>query len=383
MLTANTARQETILVDSAIKVLSEALPPTWTVERSTTSFGGSAGSQPQRLDAAIDLITPTGARTGTLIVEARRTFTPRDAQQILRGLSSALRTIAGPSAAILVVAPWLSPRTQELLADQGVNFADLTGNVRINLENFGLYIRLQGATRNPEPRPRGQVSLRGAKAARLLRLLVDVRPPYGVRDLAAAAGLALGYTSRLLAALDREGLIERSRRGAVEDVDIVGLLRRWAESYEVFKTNATTTFVAPAGVGAALRRLAQAPVVRTPVVTGSFAAVELAPIAAPTLLVAYTEDPSAVAAALNLLPAEEGPNVALLRPYDSVVWQRTTRGDDVEYAAPSQVVVDCLTGTGRMPAEGQAVLAWMVANEGEWRLGSLPEVARDSGHAED
>ena len=29
------------------------------------------------------------------------------------------------------------------------------------------------------------------------------------------------------------------------------------------------------------------------------------------------------------------------------------------YVAPSQAVVDCLTGTGRMPAEGEAVLEWM------------------------
>jgi hypothetical protein len=36
-----------------------------------------------------------------------------------------------------------------------------------------------------------------------------------------------------------------------------------------------------------------------------------------------------------------------------------------------QLVVDCLSGSGRMPAEGEAVLEWMQANESEWRFPSL------------
>jgi hypothetical protein len=30
-----------------------------------------------------------------------------------------------------------------------------------------------------------------------------------------------------------------------------------------------------------------------------------------------------------------------------------------------------LTGTGRMPAEGEALIAWMAENEASWRLSSL------------
>lgn len=38
------------------------------------------------------------------------------------------------------------------------------------------------------------------------------------------------------------------------------------------------------------------------------------------------------------------------------------------YAAPSQVVVDLLTGHGRSHAEGQALLDWMEMNEDTWRI---------------
>jgi hypothetical protein len=41
------------------------------------------------------------------------------------------------------------------------------------------------------------------------------------------------------------------------------------------------------------------------------------------------------------------------------------------YAAASQVAVDCLTGNGRMPAEGEAIVRWMADNEDQGRLVSL------------
>lgn len=72
-----------------------------------------------------------------------------------------------------------------------------------------------------------------------------------------------------------------------------------------------------------------------------------------------------------MLPADEGADIAFLRAFGPVVWERTTVENGVGYVAPSQVAVDCLTGTGRMPAEGEALLSWMTANEDAWRAGSL------------
>jgi hypothetical protein len=92
------------------------------------------------------------------------------------------------------------------------------------------------------------------------------------------------------------------------------------------------------------------------------------------LLTVYCDNRNAIAGALDLIPADEGANVALLLPFDTVVWQRTQEQDGIRYAAPSQVAVDCLPGNGRMPAEGEALLDWMRANEQEWRLESLADV---------
>jgi hypothetical protein len=138
---------------------------------------------------------------------------PRDVERLLPGLARSLRALAG-FVPLLVVAPWLSQRTQALLASENINFLDLTGNALVKLDNPAVFIQSVGAARNPAPAARGRATIRGAKAARLVRLLADVRPPYGVSELAAAADLTAGYVSRLLDALDRDALIERGRRAS-------------------------------------------------------------------------------------------------------------------------------------------------------------------------
>lgn len=275
----------------------------------------------------------------------------------------------------MVVAPWLSGRTRELLAAEGVSYVDLTGNALLRLDSPALFIETQGAERDPAPPPRPKPRVRGPRAGRLIRTLVDVRPPYGVRELAQGADLAPGYVSRLLDALDDDALVERSKRGRVESVEIAGLLRRWTESYDVFKSNGAATFLAPRGLARTVELLARPAVGAAAAVTGSFAATRLAPVAASRLLVIYSDNIAALAEALEMIPADTAANVALLRPFDPVVWQLRSEQDGVRYVAPSQVAADCLTGNGRMPSEGEAVLAWMLANETQWRLDSLAELA--------
>jgi hypothetical protein len=201
---------------------------------------------------------------------------------------------------------------------------------------------------------------------------LDVRPPFGVREIASVTEVAVSYVSHLLDFLDQEALIERSKRGRVESVDIPRLVRRWGNEYDVYRTNQTSSYLARQGAQQVLEQIrGDAALGDAVVVTGSFAAVRLAPVAAPALLTLYINDADAVAVPLDLLPADEGSNVALLSPYDRVVWDRTSTEDGISYAAPSQVAVDCLTGNGRMPAEGEALLTWMTGNESTWRLPAL------------
>jgi hypothetical protein len=359
-MTANTLLRENELIEAAAAWLRERVPAAWAVN--------------VRPEAAIE-VRGTGVYA-TLAVEARRSLGPRDIERLFGSLGRRVRALS-PNIQILVVAPWLSARTRELLAAEGVNYVDLTGNALVHLDTPALFIQTRGADRDPAPAPRGKARVRGPRAGRLIRTLVDVRPPYGVRELAQATGLAPGYVSRLLDALDEDALAERSKRGRVQAVDIAGLLRRWAESYDVFGSNDAATFLAARGAAQALLLLADLPEAAQTAVTGSFAAVRLAPVAGPALLCVYCENVNALGDALELIPTDEGSNVALLHPFDPVVWQRTDRQDGIRYVAPSQAAIDCLTGNGRMPAEGEALLEWMLANEQQWRLDSLADVTRN------
>ena len=365
----NIASEETDLFGQAVSWLKAALPAGWSVEpRLEPANSPNPG---KRLDGAFD-VRSSNSVIGTFAVEVQRSFGPRDIDRLLAGFARVLRSLSY-NIPILVIAPWLSPRTRELLAERGMSFIDLTGNAQVRLDSPALYISSQGASRDPSPLTRGRARVRGPKAGRVIRLLADVRPPYGVREIASRTGVAIGYVSRLLDTLDGDGLVERSKRGTVEVVDVSGVLRRFADSYDVFKTNLAKPFLAPAGAQRALEDLAEARLTGRLAVTGSFAAVRLAPVAAPALLLAYADDLETVASELDWLPADEGSNVIMLRPYDPVVWDRTS-GEGLLYAAPSQIALDCLTGNGRMPAEGEALLAWMTENESRWRLSSIGEL---------
>ena len=77
--------------------------------------------------------------------------------------------------------------------------------------------------------------------------------------------------------------------------------------------------------------------------------------------------------------ARQGANVVIATPYDAVAMEpRWPRRDQVSPGPPlasaSQLVLDCLTGIGRMPQEAEGLLAWMAEDEGRWRLSGLAEV---------
>jgi hypothetical protein len=55
-------------------------------------------------------------------------------------------------------------------------------------------------------------------------------------------------------------------------------------------------------------------------------------------------------------PGPSGGDVVLLAPADPVVFDRTWSGDGLDCVAFSQLTLDLIGGTGRMPTEGEALL---------------------------
>jgi hypothetical protein len=352
---------EAELLDDAIEVLTRRLPSKWAVEKAT--IGGD--SEPRDLL----LKSPNLSGQALILVEARRDVSPRDVQVLLGGPWRRWRRQAG-NYPILLIAPYIGPRVHELLIEEGISYVDLTGNIRIELDQPGVFIEMKGSQRDPAAaKPRRGLS--GAKVGSVVRVLVDAAPPYTGAEIARVAQVNEGYASRILETLDDEGLITRGSFGPVTAVDWPALLRRRAQALDLFRSSGTYRYVARQGTRSVLQKLIERPSEPPPTVTGSFAAARLAPVAAPTLLVVYTLSPRELAEDLKLLPAETGADTILVRPDNNVVFARSANDDGVWWAAPSQVAIDCLAGSGRMPAEGEAVIGWMSKDEGGWRYPSL------------
>lgn len=261
---------------------------------------------------------------------------------------------------------FLTESTRARFRESDVGYLDLTGNARIVLPKPGLFIETQGASEDPNREERPTRSLRGLKAGRVVRSLIELKSPPGVRELAALTSVDAGYVSRVLSLLDSEGLVRRGGRGRIESVDWPALLRRWAREAPLESRGRLRTFLEPRGLSALQTRLAEldAP---SYAITGSLAAVRLAPLAPARLATLWVRDAEAVAASLALRAADAGANVVLAEAVDDGVFVGTLRRDGLSYAAPAQVAADLLTSPGRGPQEGEELIDWMKAHEDEWR----------------
>ena len=237
----------------------------------------------------------------------------------------------GPQPIPMLVAPFLSPLAREILEDAGISYADSTGNIRFSADRPAIFIANQGSDRNPFREKRPLHSLRGGRSARVVRGLLDYRPPFGIRELADQIRSTPASVSRVSNLLERDAIVTKeSPRGRIDSVDWNKLVHRWIMDYDFATSNDLTTWLDPRGARALFDRLRDADFQYA--VTGSFAANRLAPVAEPRLATLYTEDPVDTAERLNLRLAETGGNVMIVHPFDPVAWERTECVDGIRYA---------------------------------------------------
>lgn len=352
----NRCFSETVLLDDTIQRLRARLPATWRLE--SESLPASRIGP----DARLQVSGPNGS-TATIAVDVKSARPVR-----ILSLLEQLRRIREnfPGVALLAVAPYLSPSIRTILARDGVGYADSTGNLRLAIDEPALFIETAGVDRDPWPDGQQLRSLRGAAAGRAVRAFCDFTPPYGIRRLAERAGVPAPTLSRVANLLEREGILRTERsRGPIIGLDWQAAIRRWAEDYTFTKSNTTSSWLEPRGLPALLDKLREADLQYA--ITGSLAANVSAPITAPRIAALYTDNTNAIGERFGLRRAETGANVLLAEPFDPVVFVRGFRRDNLRYAAYSQTAIDLLTGPGRWPAEGEALLGWMQANESVWR----------------
>ena len=349
----NMSNPDNTVLREAIRELGRRLPLGWSVSAPVVDRRSAA------VDATIEITAPDG-RVGRIALEVRARLDPKDVRPVVERAAA-----VGVNGALVVVARYLGEATRARLREGGVGYLDVTGNVRIVLRAPGLYVETQGASQDPDREARPARSLRGAKAGRIVRVLIDRREPPGVRQLAAMTKIDAGYVSRVLAFLDAEALVTRVGRGRMQSVDWPALLRRWAQEAPLESRGTVSTYLEPRGLAALVARLGKSDARYA--VTGGLAAAAFAPIAPARLGIVWLRDAKAAAATLGLRPADAGANVLLVEPADEGAFEGAALRDGVWYAAVSQVAVDLLTSPGRGPAEGEELISWMQANEEKWR----------------
>ncbi len=374
------AEAERDLLERGLSRLRELLGASVTVDDYTVSQPQVANLSSPLLDRGSDrLVSVRDAQAGSssppVYVEAKSNVSPATLSNQVRPQVELLRRSNG-DAAVLIISPWLSPRTRQVLDDLDYGYLDFTGNVSFRLTRPAVVLRLDGDKRDPSPAStQDRRQLRGSKAGRLVRVIADVQPPYTATDLAAATHLSAGYVSRLLDTMEDQAFIGRSRR-QITDVDWQGLLRARAESYALLKANDSASFIAAQGTDAAMSRLTDAGRTRRLAVTGSFAARSVAPLAVGGQLMVYVEkvgkeidtDPfDDLRLDLGLLRSDSGTDVVLIRAEDPVVFACRRTVDGVPHVSLSQLALDSLSGPGRMPSEGEELLRYMDSNVDQWR----------------
>jgi hypothetical protein len=342
---SNAPPSDNVVLRQAVEQIQRCLPGHWTTAVSVKTNDLAA--------ARVVIKTPAGTNAA-LAIAARRQLDPRLVPQVAATLKS---TAAD---AFLVIAPFLGARTRERLAEEGLGYVDLCGNMRLVLDRPTVLVQMRGEERSPWAAPRETRSLHAAKASRLVRALVDGAPPFGVRRLAALAGTDPGYVSRLLDLFDREELVEREPHGPVTSVHRARLLRRWAEDYDFAEAHRALAFAHPHGVPGALAalRASSAPYA----LTARAGAAALLDAALPSVVVAYVDNAERVAGLLGAEPAPEGTsgNLLLVEPFDPFPLEGTWTREGFTYAAASQIVADLLGSPAPAPDQAATLLRRMV-----------------------
>jgi len=321
------------------------------------------------------IVSPS-AEPAYLVAEAKLSVAGRDVGQIKAQLNHAVSHFpdGGHEVRALVAAPYLSKPVRQRLAEAGLAYADVTGNVQIELSQPGLFLRDRGADADPwrgPGRPLG--TLKGEPAARVVRALCDFNKVWTMRELVAESGASTGATYRVVDYLEREGHVSRDSQRRVQILDWVKLLRAWSADYSLTGSNRTTRWLAPRGIPHLLELMTEPSGMQLDptfcyAVTGTVAAAEWAPYAPASMVMSYVSNTEAAASAWGLRPTEAGANIVLLEPPYGVLLERGSANETgLHIAAPTQVAVDLLTGPGRGPAEAEYLLAWMQQHEDVWR----------------
>ena len=304
-------------------------------------------------ELVVDVLTPSG-RKRRLYVETRAASAPSRIPDALRQLKASLGARAAGYP--VLASSFLSPRARELCREAGVGYLDLAGNCYLQFEDFYFQKIVED---NPFPARGRPASLCTPVSSRILRALLE-EPARGwrVSELASAAQVSLGQTSNVCRRLIGEAYaVKRDRR--VHLTEPGRLLEAWREAYAIPRQTLLAYYSFERSPEQLVRRVAQVAAERRwrYALTSFTAATRVAPfvhgIGTTQWYLADALSVDGWVEALDLRPAESGPNVVVAIPYDPGVFYRTQTVDDLVLVGNVQLYLDLFSepARGREQAE--------------------------------
>jgi hypothetical protein len=174
------------------------------------------------------LVLRTSAGQLAYVVEVKRTVTRAGLDHLLQQLQRYAETTRAKP---LLFTDYVSPNLAERLISAGLNFADTGGNVYLDWPGK-LHIQIQGKrpTRIAEAKSERLTQPSGLKI--LYALLMQPREQWGTyRDIAKAAGVALGSIAVVMRELKAKGYLVEERRDEWRLTHKRKLLDLWVEGY--------------------------------------------------------------------------------------------------------------------------------------------------------
>jgi hypothetical protein len=133
----------------------------------------------------------------------------------------------------LIVVPFMGEVGRNLCQDNGVSWADLSGNADIFAPNLRILIHGRPNLFKNLGRPSSPFA---PKSARITRwLLINADKSMTQRELSFATNMDEGFTSRIVSRLEAKELISRKKDGSIIVPDPDLLLDSWREEYDLKK----------------------------------------------------------------------------------------------------------------------------------------------------
>lgn len=328
------------LVEEADKALRRCLEqvPSLAIKRV------QKGARPGTISPDLALKLKTSDAEQAVVVEVRSSGQPRVVREAVNQLLQ--YRSKNPEVYGVLVAPYLSPQSAEVCAENGIGYVDLAGNCRLRFRQ--VYVERKGRP-NPAPQRRNLRSLYSPRATRVLRvLLLDPKKTWKLQPLAQESGVSLGQVFNVKKMLaDREWI--RSSEEGLRLVEPTPLLAEWSENYS-YRRNTPRDFYSLDLPGDVETKLAGAcrDAGITYALTGFSAAARLAPAVRYQRVTAYVQDDiNDIAQRLGLKEVTSGANVTLLSPYDEGVFYGVSGVNGVEIVSAVQAYLDLVGYRGR------------------------------------